>query len=198
MAAVHAAVIEMAAGHKAMAWFKAGVASIHLKELNAEKRRAKPPSAARDTPPVEYLYTHSNRYQIVKRTKQRVYYLKTGERIDEHGEPTGEPNYDREGAIGFITLDELENGPRRGNDYRLFYATFEPIREERRHHDEYWRQQRAKYLAEHGVVPPDEIDLAALRDAMAVAHPDRGGSSAAFIAARKRYLDAKKEQTKCR
>jgi hypothetical protein len=40
---------------------------------------------------------------------------------------------------------------------------------------------------------PATNDLRDLKQATADAHPDRGGSSAAFIEARRRYLKAKEE-----
>jgi hypothetical protein len=38
----------------------------------------------------------------------------------------------------------------------------------------------------------DGPDLLQIKKAMADAHPDRGGSSAAFIAARNRYVEARR------
>ena len=45
-----------------------------------------------------------------------------------------------------------------------------------------------------GIVKPP--DLGSLKQAMAAAHPDRGGSNAAFIEARKAYTDAKRTMRK--
>jgi hypothetical protein len=187
-----AAIIRMAADRPASADIHHDAASYDLKRLNAEKRRARPPSDAKDTPVVEYLYSWSKRFQIIKRTKQRVYYLKDGEEIDERGEPIV---FDYvcsvvNDEVGFITRAELEHG--RANGFRWLYPSFEPILAERRRHNEHWRQQRAEYLAKHGLTPEKSDDLAALKAEMVAAHPDRGGSSAAFIEARQRYVAARR------
>ena len=42
--------------------------------------------------------------------------------------------------------------------------------------------------------PPAAADIAKLKAAMAAAHPDRGGSEAAFIKARNRYVEARRAQ----
>jgi hypothetical protein len=180
-------------GHPAFAWPHHGWASSQLKGINRKKRAARPPSDAKDIPVVEYLYSHHKRYRILKRTKLRVYYMKEGESIDEQGTPldSAESTSDCDNDIGFITLVKLRNGsPSSG--WRYLYPSFEEILAERRRHDEFWQQQRAEYLAKHGL-PPDRSDnLAALKAAMAAAHPDKGGSSAAFIEARARYVAARR------
>jgi hypothetical protein len=40
----------------------------------------------------------------------------------------------------------------------------------------------------------EPLDLAQLKAEMAASHPDRGGTSAAFIAARQRYVAARRQQ----
>jgi hypothetical protein len=52
-----------------------------------------------------------------------------------------------------------------------------------------WNQQWAARRKAEAERPAKE--LAALKTAMAAAHPDRGGTNEAFIAARKRYVAAK-------
>jgi hypothetical protein len=49
-------------------------------------------------------------------------------------------------------------------------------------------------LARGPLQPPTVDDLQGLKAAMASAHPDRGGSSAAFIAARAKYVAARRSQ----
>jgi hypothetical protein len=190
-----AAIVRLVGDRDGYAYINHGCASLELKEINTAKRRAKPPSDARGAPIVEYLYSSDKRYQIIKRTKERVYYLKEGESLDEHGEPLVSTRCPyihsaSDDEVGFITLTKLKHGSASG--YRWLYPSFEPILAERRRHDEYWRQKRAEYLAKHGLPPDTPDDLAALKSAMAAAHPDRGGSSAAFIEARQRYVAARR------
>jgi len=51
-----------------------------------------------------------DRYQIVKRTTKRVYFCKTGKRIDEHGEPINfrGPRYFEDARLGFVDRQKLE------------------------------------------------------------------------------------------
>lgn len=51
----------------------------------------------------------------------------------------------------------------------------------------WWEPDLTVYLQPPAVWPPIELDLAALKAEMAAAHPDRGGTDEAFIAARRRY-----------
>ena len=73
-----------------------GWASLELKKINAEKRRARPPSDAKGSRVIEYLYGRDRcggdcnfiyRFRITKRTAKRIFYIRKGEYIDEHGEP---------------------------------------------------------------------------------------------------------------
>jgi hypothetical protein len=78
-------------------------ASWTLKELNKAKRAAQPASGATDSKRVEYLYGYSgysrglSRFQIVKKTKKRIYYLRLGESIDEFGESDPNPYFQQSG-----------------------------------------------------------------------------------------------------
>ena len=73
-----------------------------LKDLNKAKWATRPPSDAKDSRTVEYLYSGEwsddelldskrflslRRFQITKRTAKRIYYLRKAEPINEHGEP---------------------------------------------------------------------------------------------------------------
>jgi hypothetical protein len=169
-----AAIKGLSAGRRVIVHYSHQSASHKLKKINAEKRRARPPSDAKGSRAIEYLYSWRERYRIIKRTKQRVYYLKDGEDIDEHGDPIVNPYHMRsDDEVGFITLTKLKNGSASG--YRWLYPSLEEM------------------LAEHRRDEPEKPDLAALKAAMADAHPDRGGSSAEFIAARQAYVAARRQ-----
>jgi len=168
-----------------------------LKKLNAAKRAAKPPSNSTDSKSTEYLYGYFGycddmtsewvvsfyRFQVVKKTAKRIYYLATKEHIDElTGEPDRESFRD-EGRIGFVDRLTLEADgvvTNRGrhwsaSDHRL-YPSLRALRD-------YIHRNDGK---------EEVVDVATLKQAMADAHPDRGGTSAAFIAARQKYVDARR------
>jgi hypothetical protein len=158
--------------------FIPGCASETLKELNKAKRTARPPSDAKGSKFVEYLYGHSgysrgfSRFQIVKKTAKRIYYLRRGEEIDHNGEPNNPFAYltpaDHYGT-GFVDRQKME---REGNVHSLYSSL--------------------GYLSERWRRTPPITDLRQLKAAMAAAHPDKGGSSAAFIEARTRYVEARR------
>jgi hypothetical protein len=190
---IRAAVIRLADNRPAVAAACHGYASDGLKNLNKTKRAARPPSEATDSKVVEYLYGYSRggedtpghpvRYRITKKTAKRVYYVRQEEWLDERGELQSHQPYaptDDE-RIGFINRQKLDaNGEVHNHgvhwwrpDFRL-YASLEAVLGDRyRHRDA-------------------EPDLLKLKAAMAAAHPDRGGSSAAFIAARAAYVTARR------
>jgi hypothetical protein len=177
-AVMRAAVGRLAQGRPVHVVTSHDTASDGLKKLNEARRAARPPSDAKDTPPVEYLYKWSERFRVIKRTEQRIYYIKKGEDIDEHGEPIENPYHFKshlDDQVGFITLDKLKPD-------RHGWCRFYPSLEE-------WQAERRRIAAKWGNKP---VDLAALKAAMAEAHPDRGGSNAAFIEARKAYVEALK------
>lgn len=174
-----AVVVGLAAQQAAIATQRHGYASNILKDINAEKRKVRP--AKKDettTAPIEYLYAiDGNRFdgnddwiasyivtfRITKKTPKRIYYVRS--------------QYDGEDpVIGFVNRQDIEaNGE--VHNYGVHWC----------------RPDRHLYLN-----PPDvgsgrepEPDLAELKAAMAAAHPDRGGSDAAFIAARQKYEHAK-------
>jgi hypothetical protein len=49
------------------------------------------------------------------------------------------------------------------------------------------------YYTRHDSKPIEPSNLAALKAAMAAAHPDHGGSNAAFITAREAYVTARRQ-----
>jgi hypothetical protein len=171
-----AAVVEVAAGKPATASLRHGEASYRLKQINAEKRRARPSNGGTDAGVVEYLYGtwwnsedqvhHVVQFRITKKTAKRIYYLR---------------DWPADGEIGFISRQDLEtNGEARNRGRR-------------------WHESDSTLYA----APPDlsrtpakpspaeeKAELSRLKREMADAHPDRGGTSAGFIAARKRYKQA--------
>lgn len=107
-------------------------------------------------------------FRILKRTPKRVYYVRR-----QH--PLGDVD------LGFVDRNVLERDgevTRRTDfwsaDFRLFAD-----------------RERAEAHLGLGQPAYGPHDLAALRRAMADAHPDRGGTNAAFIAARIRYQRAR-------
>jgi hypothetical protein len=167
------AVERLAAGRVATVVMRHGVASQRLREVNAERRKALATEAS-GAAPVEYLYAvvaehHDGNddwvaasvaaFRITRRTAKRIYYVRR-----ERGSDV---------EIGYVDRQALERdgevysrgaGGWWAPDFHLFAAppVLEPARPE----------------------PPDVRELKA---AMAAAHPDRGGTSEAFIAARERY-----------
>ena len=117
-----AAIKRIATGRRVIAYYSHGYASFKLKKINAEKRKARPPSDATDSKLIEYLYGHtyggedSNghpvRFKIVKKTAKRIYYLRKEEEIDEHGHPVEHEfirsTSDSDNDIGFVDRQKLE------------------------------------------------------------------------------------------
>lgn len=177
--AARAAIVRLADRHKAFAVFRAGLAYYDLKKINAARRAARPPSGRKHSQSVEYLYGWGSRFTILKKTAKRIYYSKRGECLDERGEPTGETYHvGRYGSdrAGFIDRQEFERPETPNDDRRYYYASYPAYAAKWRRYD--WTE-----------IKPD---LAKLKAAMAAAHPDRGGSSEQFIAARKIYVDARR------
>jgi len=173
-----------------------GHARDQLKHLNAEQRRSRPSPDSGDTQQIEYLYAHDNnschwdgnqcgcdnlegrakwdyhtdRFRITKKTAKRVYYI----RSDDEWEPDGV-------VIGYVDRQKLEAdgevfnhgaGGWWSKDFHLMAAPPEPPSEP---------------------TPADaKAEVFRLRADMAAAHPDRGGTSEAFIEARSRYMAAKR------
>jgi hypothetical protein len=177
LGAARAVVTDLAAGRPALAWRRESVATGVLKELNAAKRRARPPSAETGSAPAGYLYgtvcywpdqgpgvRKVVPFRITRKTAKRVYYVRA-----ERGQDV---------VTGYVDRQALERDGEAWNrgvhwsadDSRL-YATRAAA-------------EGALGLDQKPAGPPD---LKALRQAMADAHPDRGGTDAEFIAARERY-----------
>lgn len=187
----NAAVVQLAAGRYANIRVLHGVAADKLKKLNTAKRKAKAPRSASTgaVPPPDpagYLYAiEPGRYRlddetwipakvvqfpITKKTPKRIYYLRP--RFLYLPGPDWQP--------GYIDRQELEaHGSVRVPYWHLLFAEPPELPPERK--------------ARTGRRPtsPPPSDLKALKAAMADAHPDRGGTNEAFIAAHERYLRAK-------
>jgi hypothetical protein len=198
-AAVRAAIIRMAEGEPASATLSHGSASERLKEINKLKRQQRPPSNSKDSNRVEYLYGHSFggedtpghpvRFRITRRTKKRIFYIRPGEDIDRHGVPI---DYSQcgiqilgpsEEKVAFVDRQKLEADGHvysrsRGwwcDDFHLHISLEHLLASIYRYRDQQNKPE----------------DLLQLKAEMAAAHPDRGGSSAAFIEARERYIAAR-------
>jgi hypothetical protein len=161
---------------------RAGFAAAALRKINAAKRKARPPSWTTDTGRVEYLYAATAwwpegpyervckviPFRITRKTPKRIYYV----RSERRGE---DPQI---GYVDRLVLERDGEVHNRGvhwcKDDSHLYAT---------------RELAEASLYRHQA---DEAgtDLRQLRKAMADAHPDRGGTSAEFIAARERYKQA--------
>ncbi len=183
-----------------------------LKQLNAAKRAARRPSGDKGAGVVEYLYAAYSSswiddmtgrrdqrviaYQITRKTAKRIHYIRR----------KGTPEWNEPPVIGYISRDELaadtrcpgggypdlcEHGHQAAHgdgpgeirtsryhdyDYHLFAS-----REAAENYLFRWERERERETAER------EPEVKRLRMAMADAHPDRGGTAEAFIAARKRY-----------
>jgi hypothetical protein len=194
--AARAAVIRLAAGNKAVANYVVFYASDKLKQLNSAKRRQRPAPDTSDTRQVEYLYGHTMggeetngcpvRFRITKKTAKRIYYVRQEEEIDKHGEPVDYPwiksTSDDDDVIGYVNRQKLEADGSVYNkgvhwcrpDWHL-YASLEGLLGDRYQHRN------------------DQPDIHQLKAEMAAAHPDRGGTSAAFIEARARYIAARRQ-----
>jgi hypothetical protein len=192
-----AAIKRLAAGRRAIVRYAHRFASETLKEINTERRKARPPSDATDSKLVEYLYGHTHggedlpghpvRFRIVKKTAKRVYYLQAEEEIDQHGVAVTHEfirTSDSNDRIGFVDRQKLEATGEvynRGRhwcypDFHL-YASLDGL-----------LGSFFRYRNEADSKP----DLRQLKAAMAAAHPDHGGSSAAFIEARQAYVAARR------
>jgi hypothetical protein len=161
------------------------------------------------------------RFRVTKRTAKRIYYQRPGERIDQHGNPYDEAQFGirdsdlprEESSIGSIDRWQFEARGRvfnisRGGSERRMYADLADLiaRGNPRPGDELesaeeciayvWRASTRQDDPVPNLVALKTADLAALKTAMVAAHPDKGGSSAAFIKARARYVAARRARRK--
>jgi hypothetical protein len=126
------------------------------------------------------------RFRIVKKTAKRVYYLLKEEEIDQYGRPVEHEfvrhTSDRDNDIGFVDRQKLEaTGEVYNHGRHWCYADF------------HLHVSLESLLGRFRRYQPQPVDdLRKLKAEMAAAHPDRGGSSATFIAARQAYVAARR------
>jgi hypothetical protein len=170
-----AAIKRLAAGRRVIAFHGHSYASHKLKEINAAKRVKQwtdAPVDGSNTHATEYLYDPwGNEFRITKKTAKRIFYVKEV--------------YRDEPQVGFIPRHRIaDDWP--GQSWRELRDLQDKLG---------WRNAPKFFLKPRPPgfekEPLPEIDLRELKAAMAAAHPDKGGSSAAFIAARKAYLRAR-------
>jgi hypothetical protein len=169
-----AAAEQEAAGRLLRAFVQAGVAVDARKRLNDAQRASRPAPDTVDATPVEYLYGVERQwgteqsyrvipFQITRRTAKRVFYLR--------GQGRG---------VGSVDRSALERDGVAINRARHAYEPDCQL---------YATIERAEAdLPKAAAI----VDLKALRRAAADAHPDRGGTHEAFLAANARYEKAKK------
>ena len=146
-----------------------------LKEINEAKRRERPAPVTSDARITEYLYTrHGYKFRITKKTKKRVFYCREPLPIGER-EDIGIRSLAHADEIGVVDRQKLEQ---EGEVYNMAHCWS----------DDFHLYRVPPSLREEEPLP----DLRELKAAMAAVHPDRGGSSEAFIEARARYEAARR------
>jgi hypothetical protein len=192
LTAARTAIIDLAGNDYVVASQVQGTAAWRLQEINKTKRAARPVPDTSDAHAVEYLYrawrhghdlaTSVEVFRIVKQTKERIFYVKLEERSHRWDgkrwiieKPSHWHHINDE--IGFITCRDLD---RRDLHHGSYYWTLSDA-----------HLKTAPRLWGQAAESTPE-NLAELKAAMATAHPDRGGSNAAFIEARKRYVEARR------
>jgi hypothetical protein len=192
-AAVYEAILSVAEQHRAhriVASYSAHFASYTLRELNRAKRAARPQSDTTDAKSIEYLYGHTMggedspgsvvRFQITKKTAKRIFYSRACETINEHGELTEHQFHRYEDETGYVDRQKLEAN---GEVYNRSKG--------------WWDAEYHLHASLEGALgtrhrSKPTIDLHQLKAAMAAAHPDKGGTNEAFVAARKAYVAARR------
>jgi hypothetical protein len=185
------AVRTIAGGQPAAAYVRHGWSSEKLKEINKTKRAARPSPDTSNTCAVEYLYGywrgsedgpgHPVRFRIIKKTAKRIFYARYEEVLDAQGEPV-KGIVDNDDGVGIVDRQKLEAEGIATNrsagwwspEYHL-HASFEGMMH--------------SLFSDREAIP----DLHRLKAEMAAAHPDRGGNSTEFIAARARYVAARRQ-----
>ena len=172
---VRDAVYSMADGRSVIAGRKEKYTSMKLQEINAVKKAARPAPDVSDSRAVEYLYDYwgSKRYRITKRTKERVYYVEQ------------EPTYRNAGEWKSEFAGWVDSKPLR--------TRFTPKTKvfEKRLKDYEWRDLFLEPRRPETRTRESSPDLRKLKAEMAAAHPDKGGTCAAFREARERYVIAR-------
>ena len=191
-----AAIKRFAAGRPVIAQFNHGFAYHELKQINKTKRAAQWRPTDTNSKVVEYLYGYFyggddislKRFRITKRTAKRIYYSREAEYINEHGEPIDFGNIrsssSNDNVIGYVNRQKLEADGKVDNRGVHWSASDSTL---------YASLQGLLGRFGNRYRPEDKPNLQQLKADMAAAHPDRGGSNAAFIEARKAYLDARRQ-----
>lgn len=121
-------------------------------------------------------WVHSKvvRLPIVKKTARRIYYLRSSEPGEFEQGYIDRQHFEAHGWVWSSRYKKIYAQPPKVPDDKPFIPPpFDPT----------------PYRA---ATTPDPGELKRLKAAMADAHPDRGGTSEAFIAARERYLRARR------
>ncbi|MGC4927256.1 hypothetical protein [Streptomyces sp. DT117] len=185
----NAAAVKLAAGRYANIEILHGIAVERLKALNTTKKAARPPRSERTgvkppPNPIGYLYAIQPgrwdlddrtwieggivKFPITRKTARRIYYLRPRGPIAHN---VWEP--------GYVDRQELERFGHVRVPHWFMVSAEPPELPDTSLPQPRWHQ------------PAPAPDLKALKAAMAAAHPDRGGSDEAFIAARRRYVQAR-------
>lgn len=125
----------------------------------------------------QWIHSRLMRLPITKRTPKRIYFLRSSEPGEFETGYVDRERLERDGWAYYHRFDKIYAEPPKVPDDKPFIPPpFNP----------------------GSYVPPvyrptyTEADVKRLKAEMAAAHPDRGGTDEAFIAARQRYLDAKR------
>jgi hypothetical protein len=192
-------------GSLVKARFSQDTASGRLKEVNEEKRRQRPAPDTSGAHPVEYLYGiyhHAGgeyvndrewrgilAFPIVKKTKHRIFYKRRWiwfwPQLDEERAHLQSAPLHYENKVRFVDRAKLEATGEIGTNHRWhedWHLYLNPPYS--------WASRRADEDPDEE--KPDIPTLLRLKAEMAAAHPDKGGTSAAFIAARKAYVEARR------
>jgi hypothetical protein len=167
------AVNQLAAGRPAVAALSHRHARERLKTVNAEKQRARPAGGADEAGPVEWLYGVSGggedlrpevvAFQVTRKTARRVYYVR-------RRHPGGDAD------IGYVSRQALDDGREAYNRSAGWWSA-----------DFHLTVARPDLTPGRPASPDAASELRRLRREMGDAHPDRGGTAEAFMAARARY-----------
>jgi hypothetical protein len=206
-AAAVAAVLELKKPESpVLARFSQDTASGRLKELNEEKRRQRPGPDTSGAHPVEYLYGRYHHaggeyigdpelrgilaFPIVRKTKHRIFYKRRWiwfwPQLGEERAWLQSAPLHYENKVRFVDRGKLEATGEIGTNHRWhedWHLYLKPPYS--------WASSRAN--EEPDEEKPDVFTLLRLKAEMAAAHPDKGGTSAAFIAARKAYVEARRK-----
>lgn len=123
-----------------------------------------------------WVHSRVVRLPIVKRTTKRIYYLRSAEPGEYEQGYIDRQAFEAQGWVWSHRYDKIfATPPKVPADEPLIPPSF-----------------AGTY---RGATVPTDVELKRLKAAMRAAHPDLGGSDAEFIAARKRYVEARRRAT---